>query len=114
MKNIHYFNTTVYLIVIALYLYEPIYGALGQIGLGVFQLVLAIKLSMDAKEFKPFGRKVLKIYWYAVLLWFISFLILIVRWVDKDFGLTIVNIVPMTIGLYFVAVTYLVSKHQNS
>jgi len=113
MKNIHYFNTTVYLIVIAIYLYQPVYGALSQIGLGILQLVLAIRLSLDLKEFKPIGRKALRIYWYTVLVWFISFLILIFGLTDEHYVLVFVYIVPMSIGLYFVLVTYLTYKHQK-
>jgi len=110
MKKIHYLNTTVYLIVVALYIYEPVLGALAQIALGVFQLVLAIRLSMDINELKTIGRKALKIYWYTILIWFISILFLTLTSFLEKYGLTILYVFPMTIGLYFTVVTFLIKK----
>lgn len=110
MKSTHYFNVTFYVLIIALYIYEPIIGALSQIGLGVFQLVLAIKLSLEKNTYSLLAQKALKIYWYAILIWIIGIIIISLIPLIEALFITLIYIVPMTLGFYFTIITYLIQK----
>lgn len=119
MKTIYYLNTSIYLIVIALYCFQPILGALSQMVLGIFQIIIAIRLSLESEYFHQTPRKALKVYWQVVLIWFILFIVGIVVSYNSSTDLpnsiiiTLVFIVPMLIGFYFTRVTFLVYKHAK-
>ncbi len=114
MKNLCFTNTLFYLLVIGLYLYEPILGALGQIGLGSFQFIIALKLISEVKKENNIGHKNLKMYFRIMLIWLTLFIIFMCTKIITDYYIVILFISPMVIGLYFVVVTYLFYKNQNS
>jgi hypothetical protein len=107
MKNIHYLNTIIYLSIIGLYIYQPVLGALGQIGLGIFQIAIAILLSNNIEQDNNLGYKSLKIYWYTIL----AYIILIISSsILQEINQVILFVIPMIIGFYFVIATFLINK----
>ena len=113
MKNTFYTNTIIYFAIVGLYIYTPILGALGQIGLGVYQIVIAVLISSDIKPANNLGYTGLKIYWYAVLTWFISFIIFLSSSIFKGYDMHILYIIPMILGFFFVIVNYLIYKYDT-
>lgn len=110
MKNICYLNTTIYLSIIGLYIYQPILGALGQIGLGVFQIAIAIILSNNIEHDNNLGYKSLKIYWYSIL----AYIILIISSsILREINQVTLFVIPMILGVYFVIVTFLIHKYSD-
>lgn len=114
MRTTHYSNILFYFTIIGLYIYEPVLGALGQMGLGIFQFVLGMKLIDDIKKHNTIRHKSLKIYLYLLLVWFIIFIVMLSAEILKPFIRAILYIIPMLIGLYFTVVTYLIYKNQKS
>jgi hypothetical protein len=114
MRTTHYSNILFYFTIIGLYIYEPVLGALGQMGLGIFQFVLGMKLIDDIKKHNTIGHKSLKIYLYLLLVWLIVFMIFLFTEFLKPYTRSILYIIPMLIGLYFIVVTYLIYKNHKS
>jgi hypothetical protein len=111
MKISFHFNLTLYLIVIGLYIYQPILGALGQFLIGLIQLLLAIKIALEIDLFNDKTKKYLKYYWRIILIWlFLITLIIIANQIEK-YNILIMCIIPMIIGFYFLLVTYLIQKN---
>tara|TARA_R110000796_G_scaffold34235_13_gene88561 strand:- start:1734 stop:2078 length:345 start_codon:yes stop_codon:yes gene_type:complete len=113
MKKLFYFNVLIYITIIGLYIYATILGAIGQIGLGAFQIIIAILISTDIKKTNNLGYKALQIYWYFVLAYSIAFILFITSDSLNNFSSSILYIIPMTIGFYFVIVTFLIYKYSN-
>ena len=113
MKKLFYMNTIIYSIILALYIYTTILGAIGQIGLGIFQIMIAILISNDIKKGNNLGYKALKAYWYIVLSWLIAFMLFLTNNKLDGFSSSILYIIPMTIGFYFVIVTFLIYKYSD-
>ena len=109
MKNILYFNAVIYFIIVGLYIFEFMIGALGQILLGLIQLIIAIGLSIDIKRKNNLGYKSLKIYWFAVLAWIL--LVIFNSTLNLNSETTIL-VLPMIIGFYFLIVNYLIYKNS--
>lgn len=111
MKISFQFNLTLYLIVIGLYIYQPILGALGQFLLGLIQLLLAIKISLEIDLGNDKTKKYLKYYWRTILIWLsVITLIIIANQIEKH-KILIMYVIPMAIGFYFLLVTYLIQKN---
>lgn len=110
------FNILLYFTVIALYIIQPIIGALGQIGLGVFQFIYALTLINHNKTPNSVAKKALKIYWLLVIVWVLTTIITTTTSLSNsnDFFLALIYITPMTIGFYFLVVTYLFNKKTKS
>tara|TARA_R110002033_G_scaffold12697_5_gene38503 strand:- start:594 stop:938 length:345 start_codon:yes stop_codon:yes gene_type:complete len=113
MKKLFYMNTIIYSIILALYIYTTILGSIGQIGLGIFQIIIAILISTDIKKANNLGYKALQIYWYFVLAYSIAFMLFITSDSLNNFSSSILYIIPMTIGFYFVIITFLIYKYSN-
>ena len=117
MKSIYRFNLIIYLIVVGLYIYEPVSGALGQFGLGIFQLIFAIKMSLEKNNYSTLVIKHINTYWWSILFWIFSTIIIFVLFDYENFGEILLFVCPMLIGLYFVIITYLTQKqslYENS
>lgn len=114
MKNIHYTNILFYVTIIGLYLFQPVLGALSQIGLGAFQFVIAVKLIDDVQTNNKIGHNALKIYWCLVFVWFSIFMVYLFTDILNQHLVSILYIIPMFIGLYFIITTYLIRKNQKS
>jgi hypothetical protein len=111
MKSLHRINAIIYAAIIALYIYQPILGALAQIGLGIFQIVLAIMITQNMHKIKPIVRKHLKMYWLSIIIWIFSIaLISMFSNIDHVFR-SMLLVCPMLIGFYFVIITYLNQKN---
>ncbi|RNC83472.1 MAG: hypothetical protein ED556_13015 [Winogradskyella sp.] len=110
------FNLILYITVVSLYIYQPILGALTQIGLGIFQFVFAITLLDNNQFSKRINKKALRFYFILVFVWFISIIISLFNSSlnHENYSITILLVIPMIIGLYFVIVTILtLKKHKN-
>lgn len=114
MRNTFFSNTLFYFTIVGLYIYEPVLGALGQIGLGIFQFVVALSLMNVIKKGHTISHIHLKIYLRLILAWFLIFLVFIITKFLRNYFIVILYIIPMLIGLYFVVVTYLIHKNQKS
>lgn len=114
MRNTRYSNTLFYLTIVGLYIYESVLGALGQIGLGIFQLVYAICISLNNEKLSFIGKKMMKVYWSSIIIWLITCIILGFLGVLEHQFEIMMAIIPMLIGLYFTVVIYLIYKNQKS
>jgi hypothetical protein len=111
MKNTFYLNTVIYLIIIAAYIYEPLLGALCQIGLGIFQFVTAIQITNDSQRFNEKAIIFMTYYWLSAFVWLLALISSIITdYIEVHFK-TILLIIPMLLGFYFVIVTYIFSKN---
>lgn len=112
MKKSLLFNLIIYLIVIGLYLYQPILGAIGQFALGIIQLILAIKITLEVHLISNKTKSLIKYYWLSIFIWTCLLVFLIITSQIEKFSKIILYVVPMTIGLYFLVVIYLIKKKQ--
>lgn len=111
MKNTHYLNSTMYFAIIAAYIYAPLLGAFCQIGLGIFQFITAVQITNDSHRFNEKVIKFMSYYWLSTFVWLLALISSIITDYIKVHFKTILLIIPMVIGLYFVIVTYIYSKN---
>ena len=110
MKTHIALNTLLYALTIGCYLFDSVFGALLQIGLGINQIITAIYLSQFADPKKGNGYKTLQLYWLSILAWlFLLATILFLEKTDKYF-VAMLFIVPMIIATYFTIITFIIKK----
>ncbi len=112
MKTIHRINTVIYLTIIGLYIFQPILGALAQIGLGITQLIFAIKMTLEIEALSTLTTKCIKGYWLSIVLWLLVILLLSIFSNLDNYFISLFLVCPMIIGFYFVIITYLSQKNQ--
>jgi len=114
MRNIHHSNIIFYTIVVLLYIFQPILGALFQFGLGIFQLIIAWIIKVDSSKYGLLTASLIKYYWLSLFLWGIIIVFSIIySFLNRHFQL-IMLVIPMIIGLYLVVITYCSSKFLKS
>jgi len=103
-------NLLLYVLTIGSYMFEPVFGALFQIGLGINQIITATYLNQYVDPKKGNGFKALKIYWLSVIAWlFLLVTFIFLGKTDKYFTV-ILFISPMIIGTYFTLITLIIKK----
>ncbi len=111
MKIIHYINSFIYIITLALYL-TIFYGLMAQIVLGFLQVLFSLILLVDKKKLRPPGINHLRVYHIVVIIYAIMALIPI--WLQYSLGdhtsIPLYMILPMLIATYFVWITYQYQK----
>lgn len=105
MKDFIFFlNTLIVILTTILHFTDKSSGALLQLVLGFFQVMIALAYTVDA--FRSGGirfKKLLVIYWLLVAAFFMLASIL-------ETSRVLMVVLPMSIACYFVYVTYIVSK----
>lgn len=114
MKQMNFSNIVFYSTVIVLFIVEPIIGAFSQLGLGIFQLIIALKLKVDEDKLNQQTKRLINIYWISFLVWLVILILsIITSYIDTFFRL-IVFVIPMIIGFNLVFVTYKSTKPQKA
>ncbi len=107
MKILFIVNLIAFIINIGLYIIEPVLGLFAQIGLGLLQILSALRMSLETNKINKKAQKNLVRYWLSIFIWVLLGLIVCILF-DSVLAFKIMIIIcPMSIAFYFVTITYL-------
>ncbi|MFY0630731.1 MAG: hypothetical protein JXR05_10140 [Flavobacteriaceae bacterium] len=112
MKFLYYLNLLSFASVVCCYIFESVYGPLGQIPLALIQITSALILHQDYSIAKK-KRKLIDIYFYSVISWIILFIIIGNLFSYAYIFTAFLFYIPMSIALYFVIITYQIKKSTS-
>ncbi|MFK8037430.1 MAG: hypothetical protein AB8B74_04020 [Crocinitomicaceae bacterium] len=112
MRTIHNINKWSFGITVVLYamIITIFFGLIAQALLGGIQIILALVILLQWKQFSQYIQKLISIYW-AIVISYAAMGFLITEHINESLGIIYFVIIPMIIAGYFVFVTFKIKNN---